>query len=54
LWVTLPDTGTLVRIDPRTNQVVKRIRLGFKTHTIAVGPDAIWVSVAKRPPDLPF
>ena len=49
--VTLPDTGTVLRIDRRTNMVVKRIRLGFKTHTIAVGPDAVWVSVAKRSPD---
>ena len=54
VWVTLPDTGTVLRIDPRTNMVVKRIRLGFKTHTIAVGPDAVWVSVAKRSPDPPF
>jgi hypothetical protein len=43
-----------VRIDPRTNQVVKRIRVGFKTHSIAVGPDAVWVAVARRSPDFPF
>jgi DNA-binding SARP family transcriptional activator/streptogramin lyase len=54
VWATLPETGTVVRIDPRTNKVVKRIRLGFKPHGIVVGPDAVWVAVAKHHPDSPF
>lgn len=54
VWATLPDTGTVVRIDPRTNQVVKRIRLGFTPNGVVVGPDAVWVTVAKRHPDFPF
>ena len=54
VWATLPEAGTVVRIDPRTNKVVKRIRLGFKLHGIVVGPNAVWVAVARRHPDFPF
>ena len=54
LWAALPDSGTVVRIDPRTNRVVKRIRVGFRPQSIAVGPGAVWVAVAKRDPDFPF
>ncbi len=35
------------RIDPRTNKVVKIIRLGFNPHGVAVAGRAVWVAVAQ-------
>jgi DNA-binding beta-propeller fold protein YncE len=34
-----------MRIDPRTNKVVKTIQVGGKPEGLAVGPDGVWVSV---------
>ena len=38
--------GDVVRIDPRTNKVVARIRLGVEPRVIAIAGDDVWVSVA--------
>ena len=34
----------VARIDPRTNRVVKRIRVGREPSAVAVGDDAVWVA----------
>jgi DNA-binding SARP family transcriptional activator/streptogramin lyase len=45
VWVALRDAGTIVRIDPRTNAVTKRVHLGYKPLGMAVGAGALWVTV---------
>lgn len=45
VWAALRDSGTIVRIDPRTNTVTKRVHLGYKPQGMAVGAGALWVSV---------
>jgi DNA-binding SARP family transcriptional activator/streptogramin lyase len=45
LWAVLREAGTIVRIDPRTNTVTKRIHLGYKPQGMAVGAGAVWVTV---------
>jgi YVTN family beta-propeller protein len=47
VWVTNQAEGTVSRIDPRTNKIVKTIRLGFNPHGVAVAGGAIWVAVAQ-------
>ena len=43
VWVA-NDAGTLVRIDPRTNRVRKRIRVGAGACLIAVDARALWIA----------
>jgi DNA-binding beta-propeller fold protein YncE len=46
VWVAVWDTGTLVRIDPATNRVVARIRVGRPQESpiaIAATAQAVWV-----------
>jgi streptogramin lyase len=43
LWVANDGTGTLVRIDPRTNRVTARVSLGRGACAVAVGAGAVWV-----------
>ena len=43
VWVA-NDAGTLVRIDPRTNRVRKRIRVGAGTCSLAAGAHALWIA----------
>jgi DNA-binding SARP family transcriptional activator/DNA-binding beta-propeller fold protein YncE len=45
VWVALRDSGTIVRIDPRTNTVTKRVHLGYKPQGMTVGAGALWVTV---------
>jgi DNA-binding SARP family transcriptional activator/streptogramin lyase len=45
VWVALRDAGTIVRIDPRTNAVTRRVHLGYKPLGMAVGAGALWVTV---------
>jgi YVTN family beta-propeller protein len=45
VWVALRDAGTIVRIDPHTNAVTKRVHLGYKPLGMAVGAGALWVTV---------
>jgi DNA-binding beta-propeller fold protein YncE/outer membrane lipoprotein-sorting protein len=48
VWVTVglegDDPGYLLRIDPHSNQVSAKIRLGGSPAGIAVSPSAIWVA----------
>src|SRR5262245_64307528 len=43
VWVA-NDAGTLVRIDPRTNRVRKRIRVGAGACFLAAGAKALWIA----------
>ena len=43
VWV-VNDGGTLVRIDPRTNRVVKRIRIGAGACFMAADARALWIA----------
>ena len=43
VWVA-NDGGTLVRIDPRTNRVVKRIRIGAGACFMAADTRALWIA----------
>jgi YVTN family beta-propeller protein len=43
VWVA-NDGGTLVRIDPRTNRVRKRIRVGAGACFMAADADALWIA----------
>jgi streptogramin lyase len=45
VWVALRDAGTIVRIDPRTNAVEKRIQLGYKPQGMAFGAGALCVTI---------
>jgi streptogramin lyase len=47
LWVA-NDGGTLVRIDPRTNRVRKRIRVGAGACSLASSKNALWIANYKR------
>jgi YVTN family beta-propeller protein len=44
VWVTLPDRGAVVQIDPRTRAVVDTVRVGADPTGIAVGAGSVWVS----------
>ena len=44
VWVTNLNSGTVARIDPRTNRVVARIPVGAGPYGLAAGGGSIWVS----------
>ena len=44
VWVTLPDPGAVVQIDPATRSVVDTIPVGADPSGIAVGDGSIWVT----------
>jgi len=44
VWVLNGDTGTLLRIDPRSNTIVARIRVGHGPGGVALGQGAVWVT----------
>ena len=46
VWVANASAGSVVRIDPRTNRVVKRIVTGGTPANITVGLGAVWVGSA--------
>ena len=46
VWATNYDEGTLVRIDPRTAQVVTTIRIGGHPSGIVVGRNRLWVTIS--------
>jgi streptogramin lyase len=48
VWVANDGAGTLVRIDPRTNRVTRRVRLRPGLFSIARGFGAIWAVNYKR------
>jgi streptogramin lyase len=43
VWVAVPGEETLLRIDPETNQIERRIGLGFRPDALAADED-IWVA----------
>jgi YVTN family beta-propeller protein len=45
--VTTQCDGTVSRIDPATNTVVRTIDLGYHPHWLAVGGGFAWVGVGK-------
>jgi YVTN family beta-propeller protein len=49
VWVTNQVAGTVSRIDPRTNKVVKTIQLGFSPHGLVGADGTVWVAVAREP-----
>jgi YVTN family beta-propeller protein len=44
VWVLTPSDGSVVRIDPATNQVVASVPVGRAPSGLAVGAGAVWVS----------
>lgn len=48
IWVTNDGSGTLVRVDPRTNRVTRRIRLRPGLFSIARGYGALWAINYRR------
>ena len=48
LWVANDGSGTLVRINPRTNRVARRIALGRGACQVAAGAGALWVTNYRR------
>jgi virginiamycin B lyase len=47
VWVANAGDGTVSRIDPATDDVVTR-KVGGRPEGIAVGVDAVWVTVRSR------
>jgi YVTN family beta-propeller protein len=45
VWVVSADAGTVTRVDPQTNEVVKTITLGHRPQGIVVAEGLVWVSV---------
>ena len=45
IWVSNTDAGTVSRIDPATNDVVKTIKVGNAPEGIAVSNGLVWVAV---------
>jgi streptogramin lyase len=43
VWVTLPDQGMVVRVNPSSNKVVARIKVHPGPRFLATGEDAVWV-----------
>jgi len=43
VWVA-NDSGSLVRIDPRKNRVIRRLRVGRGSCSIAAGAGALWIA----------
>lgn len=44
VWVTIPSTGQLLLIDPRTNKVTQAFRIGNGPSGVAVGGGQVWVA----------
>jgi streptogramin lyase len=44
IWVACYLEGQLLRVDTRTNRVVRRIRLAYGVHSLAVGAGSIWIN----------
>jgi peptide/nickel transport system substrate-binding protein len=48
VWVANAGDGTVSRIDPVKNEVVRRIRVGNAPTGVAVGDGYVWVTVQAR------
>jgi YVTN family beta-propeller protein len=44
VWVHNGDSGSLLRVDPRTNTIVAQIRVGHGEGGVAIGEGAVWVA----------
>jgi ABC-type transport system substrate-binding protein len=44
VWVTLPDRGAVIQIDPATMSIVDTVSVGSNPVDIAVGADSVWVA----------
>ena len=53
IWVTLPDTNQIVRIDGRTNEVRAAVPV-FKVGSLATGAGSVWVTARKGAPGAPY
>jgi streptogramin lyase len=49
VWVTQPERGAVVRIDPVTNEIVAEIPLDGFPQGIAIGYGSVWVAAADPP-----
>lgn len=49
VWVTAPESGNVVRIDPLTNEIVAEIPLDGFPQGIAVAFGSVWVAAADPP-----
>jgi streptogramin lyase len=49
MWVVTDGAGRLVRVDPRSNRVTRRIRMARGACGIALGAGAIWVTSYRQP-----
>jgi streptogramin lyase len=49
VWVTQPERGVVLRIDPLTNEIVAEIPLDGFPQGIAVGFGSVWVAAADPP-----
>ena len=43
VWVANDGSGTLARVDPRTNRVTRRVSVGEGVCSVAAGAGALWV-----------
>lgn len=44
VWVTAPQPGRLIRIDPKTRTVAARVDVGTAPDSVAVGEGGVWVA----------
>jgi len=49
MWVVTDGAGRLVRVDPRSNRITRRIRIARGACGIALGAGAIWVTSYRQP-----
>jgi class 3 adenylate cyclase/DNA-binding beta-propeller fold protein YncE len=47
VWVVSDSAGTVARVDPRTDEVVKTIALGHRPQGIVVAEGLVWVTVRR-------
>jgi hypothetical protein len=45
VWAVSHDRGTLLRVDPRSGRVVRRITLSSDPHGVAFGSGLVWVAL---------
>ena len=44
VWIVSPSSASVVALDPRSGQVLKRIGVGVEPNAVAVGGDSVWVA----------
>jgi len=44
VWVANDGSGTLARIDPKKNRVIRRVRLGEGVCSVATGAGFVWAT----------